>query len=139
MPPPDMSTNPVDVVCAIVRREGRILVARRPPGKRLGGLWEFPGGKVEDGEQPEAALHRELAEELGCAVAVLESGPAVGHEYEWGRIRLHPFVCELAGPDEPFAHEHTALRWVGMEELLALELELAPADVPVVKWLERML
>ncbi|HRK17251.1 MAG TPA: NUDIX domain-containing protein, partial [Prosthecobacter sp.] len=61
----DQNRPPVEVVCAVLRRGGRLLVARRPAGKRLAGCWEFPGGKIEPGETAEAALLRELREELG--------------------------------------------------------------------------
>ncbi len=122
---------PVPVVCAILVRGDRILLAQRPPDKKLGGLWEFPGGKVEAGESEEAALHRELQEELGCTVRITQTLAPFVHAYDWGRIELIPFVCELAeGSPEPHAHEHTALAWVERGELK--EYELAPADVPLV-------
>lgn len=125
---------PVDVVCAVIRRQDRILLAQRPPGKRLAGLWEFPGGKVDPGETPAIALHRELMEELGCEVHILQAGPAVLHEYPWGSIRLFPFLCELTPQSpEPQAHEHTGLIWDFQKNLL--RPDLAPADVPVVRWL----
>ncbi len=128
-PPP-----PVDVVCAVIQRDGLILLAQRPPGKTLAGLWEFPGGKVDLGEQPEEALHRELMEELGCRVTIIRAGPPVLHEYSWGFIRLFPFLCDLAeGSAEPFAHEHSSLVWVFQKKLL--RPDLAPADIPVVAWL----
>lgn len=122
---------PVPVVCAILVRGERILLAQRPPDKKLGGLWEFPGGKVEAGESAEAALHRELQEELGCTVRITQTLAPFVHAYDWGRIELIPFVCELAeGSPEPHAHEHTALVWVERGELRSYEL--APADVPLV-------
>ena len=121
---------PVPVVCAIIRREGLILLARRPPDKRLGGLWEFPGGKVEPGEQPEAALHRELQEELGCRVIVTRSLKPFVWSYDWGSIELIPFVCELApGSPEPHPHEHTALAWTAAAAVSSYDR--APADTPV--------
>ncbi|HYF35677.1 MAG TPA: (deoxy)nucleoside triphosphate pyrophosphohydrolase [Prosthecobacter sp.] len=128
------SPLPTPVVCAVIQRDGLILLAQRPVGKRLAGLWEFPGGKVEPDEQPEDALHRELAEELGCRVRIIRAGPPVGHEYDWGAIRLYPFLCQM-GPDscEPIPHEHTALAWVAADQLL--NHALAPADLPVVQWL----
>lgn len=123
---------PVPVVCAIIRRDGRIMLAQRPPDKKLGGLWEFPGGKVEAGESAEAALHRELQEELGCTVRITQTLAPFVHAYDWGSIELMPFVCELAeGSAEPHAHEHTALVWVEKEELQSYEL--APADVPLLR------
>ena len=122
---------PVPVVCAILVRGDLIMLAQRPPDKKLGGLWEFPGGKVEAGESAEAALHRELQEELGCTVRITQTLAPFVHAYDWGRIELIPFVCELAdGSTEPHAHEHTALVWVERGELK--EYEMAPADVPLV-------
>lgn len=128
-------TKAVPVVCAIIRREGRVLIAKRPAGKRLGGLWEFPGGKVEPGEQPETALLREIQEELGCKVVIEEAFPSFSHAYAWGEIDLLPFLCALA-PDsaEPHPHEHEAVRWVFLAEIS--EHEIAPADVPVLRWLK---
>lgn len=121
---------PVPVVCAIIRRDERIMLAQRPPDKKLGGLWEFPGGKVEAGEAAEAALHRELQEELGCRVRITQTLAPFVHAYDWGSIELIPFVCELAEDSpEPHAHEHTALVWVERAELSAYAL--APADVPL--------
>lgn len=132
------SSSPVHVVCAIILDQGVILLAQRPPGKRLAGFWEFPGGKIEAGEQPEDALHREIAEELGCSLSGLQSGPPVLHAYEWGTICLHPFIARIAensGP--PVAHEHSDLKWVTLQNLY--HYDLAPADIPVVEWLQVLL
>jgi 8-oxo-dGTP diphosphatase len=124
-------TSPVPVVCAIIQRDDQIMLAQRPPDKSLGGLWEFPGGKVEAGESAADALHRELQEELDCKVHITQTLPPFVHAYSWGSIELIPFVCELTGDSpEPHAHEHTALVWVKREQLSAYDL--APADVPVV-------
>ncbi|MFC5455773.1 (deoxy)nucleoside triphosphate pyrophosphohydrolase [Prosthecobacter fluviatilis] len=124
------SPAPVPVVCAIIQRDAHIMLAQRPPGKKLGGMWEFPGGKVEPGETPEAALHRELQEELGCTVSITQTLAPFVHAYDWGRIELIPFICELT-PDspEPHPHEHTALAWA--ERPLLPSYNLAPADVPL--------
>ncbi len=127
---------PVPVVCAIIRREGLIMLAQRPPDKKLGGLWEFPGGKVEPEESPEAALHRELQEELGCTVIVTQALPPFIHDYDWGGIQLIPFVCTLApGSPAPHPHEHTALVWV--EPARLHDYPLAPADVPLLTTLDQ--
>lgn len=124
------ASPPVPVVCAIIMRDDRIMLAQRPPDKKLGGRWEFPGGKVEAGESAETALHRELQEELGCRVRITQTPPAFVHAYPWGSIELIPFICELAaGSAEPHPHEHTALAWVRREELR--DYDLAPADVPL--------
>lgn len=130
-------SQPVDVVCAVIRHEDKYLLAQRPEGKRLAGCWEFPGGKVDEGESPEQALHRELMEELGCRVEVLRQGEPVLHAYDWGTIRLFPFLCQMSPESgQPHAHEHQALIWVFQKELL--RPDIAPADVPVVAWLEKL-
>lgn len=122
----------VEVVCALLEdNQGRLLVARRPPGKHLAGLWEFPGGKTEPGETPQAALRRELREELGCEA---EPGPAlapVTHAYATVTVKLMPYLARLA-PDSPppVAREHDALAWVGPEEIGALAMP--EADAPIV-------
>ncbi|WP_078814826.1 (deoxy)nucleoside triphosphate pyrophosphohydrolase [Prosthecobacter debontii] len=132
-----VSAAPIDVVCAIIRRGDQILLAQRPPGKSLAGMWEFPGGKIDPGETAEEALHRELMEELGCQVVILAVGPPVVHAYEWGRICLHPFLCELASASpKPTAHEHSELAWVFKKNILCPDL--APADVAVVAWVENL-
>ena len=115
----------------MIMRDERVMIARRPPDKRLGGLWEFPGGKVEQGESAEAALHRELHEELGCTVCITQTLAPFVHEYPWGSIELIPFLCELTtGSAAPHPHEHTALAWVERGQLSAYEL--APADLPLI-------
>lgn len=125
---------PVQVVCAIIERDGRVLMAQRPDGKRLAGCWEFPGGKIEEDETPIQALHRELAEELGCEVTISREGPSVPWSYDWGNITLHAFVCRLTDPStEPQPHEHAALNWLPLSQIRGLLL--APADGPIVDWL----
>lgn len=115
------------VVAAVWVRDGRLLAARRPRHKREGGLWELPGGKVDEGESEAAALERELAEELGVRVRAVERLDASVHVYDHGRIELVAWRVE--GPDEPEAREHEALRWVGAADLDALAW--APADLPL--------
>ncbi len=123
---------PVLVVCALIERAGRVLIAQRPEGKHLASKWEFPGGKVETGEAPEAALIREIQEELGCELVLQSRLPASRHVYERGEITLLPFRCTLAaGSAEPHAHEHAALAWVTLDELS--KYDLAEADLPIVE------
>lgn len=126
--------QPLPVVCALIRDgSGRLLLAQRPGHKHLGGKWEFPGGKVEPSETPEAALVRELLEELGCdfSVGSLLALPRHVHDYGDRLIELIPFVISLLpGRDVPVAHEHTALRWAELPDILSLE-DLAPADQAV--------
>lgn len=122
----------IEVVCGVIRDgEGRVLACRRSAERHLGGLWEFPGGKVEGGESHEVALARELREELAI---VVEVGARVGHSVIWadGRvsISLTAFFCEISG-GELAALEHSELRWCGVGELD--ELEWAGADLPIVR------
>lgn len=122
--------TPVPVVCALIERDGLVLLAQRPGHKHLGGKWEFPGGKVEPGEAPAAALVREIEEELGCTIEPLRPLPSSVHHYAAASIELMPFVCRLTSDTiEPVGHEHTALAWVAPRELL--QPDLAPADIPV--------
>lgn len=119
----------IEVVCAVIRDEqGRLLAGLRPQGKHLGGMWEFPGGKVDPGESAEEALVRELREELGIEVGVGAALEPVCWEYESGVIRLSPFVCTMRG-GEITVMSHERVAWVGLDELE--EFDWAPADVPV--------
>ncbi len=127
-------SSSIHVVCAVIQNEGRFLLAQRPEGKRLAGYWEFPGGKIEDTETPEQALHREILEELGCRLQIIQPGPAVPWSYPWGEIILHAFLCELtADSPMPETREHQAFRWLSKNELS--HDGLAPADGPVIDWL----
>ena len=110
---------PVDVAIALICRRRRWLVQRRRLGQHLAGKWEFPGGKVADGETPEAALHREVREELAVDIEVVEALPVVGHDYPDRRVVLHPFLCRLAD-GTPSAVDGQAIRWVDLDELSAL-------------------
>lgn len=125
-----LSFMPIPVVCAIIVREARVLLAQRPEGKHLALKWEFPGGKVEPGELPENALIRELYEELACAVKIIAALPASEHTYDRGTIQMLPFVCELVDQVMPAAQEHAALAWVTLEDITSYDL--AAADWPVV-------
>lgn len=124
--------HPRPVVCALIERDGRVLLARRPAGGRLGLKWEFPGGKVDDGETPGVAVLREIREELACEVTILRTLPRSTHDYGDLRIEMIPFICQLA-PDssEPRALEHAALAWVRPEALA--DYDLAAADRPVLR------
>ena len=119
----------IQVVCGVIADPaGRYLACLRKADGHLGGLWEFPGGKVEAGETPGEALARELREELGVEVAVGEKMAAVDWDYSGKWIRLIPFSCTiLAGV--PQALDHEELRWCAPENFNTLEW--APADLPI--------
>ena len=105
----------VEVVAAVVERDGRYLITRRLDGTHLAGLWEFPGGKLLPGERPEDALRRELREELGVEAAVGELMETVDWTYPEKSVRLLFFRCALAG--EPAPLEGQEMRWVAAADL----------------------
>jgi 8-oxo-dGTP diphosphatase len=111
------------VVAAVARRRSRYLVCQRPPGKRHAGLWEFPGGKIQPGEAPAAAVRRELQEELG--VTVRRVGARLGREADPGSaFVIEYYAVTFVGPLAPT--EHAAIAWATAAELAALPL--APSD-----------
>jgi mutator protein MutT len=118
------------VVAAVVERGGRCLVALRPEGKRHGGMWEFPGGKLDPGESLLDAVRRELLEEL--AMEVESVGPTLGIVQDPGSEFAIHFV-EIRASGSPEALEHTELRWCSLEEMR--EIRLAPADASFVETL----
>lgn len=122
---------PIPVVCAVIERAGLVLLAQRPAHKHLPLKWEFPGGKVEPGEDPAAAIVREIREELGCTVRLTRLLPPFLHDYHTVVIEMIPFVGVLAeGSPAPHPHEHLALAWVRPEALRSYDL--AAADLPVI-------
>src|ERR1700722_20652981 len=88
----------------IENAHGEVLLALRPEGKHLAGMWEFPGGKIEDGESAAEALKRELKEELELDVRIVENLGIFPHVYDWGAIDLHVFRVEAVGEPRPTAH-----------------------------------
>jgi 8-oxo-dGTP diphosphatase len=119
------------VACALVDSDGRVLVARRPEGKQFAGLWEFPGGKIETGETPEASLIRELKEELGIDTqsACLAPLSFVSHAYDEFHLLMLLYVCrKWQGTAQPL--EAAALKWVRPRDLR--NLDMPPADAPLI-------
>jgi A/G-specific adenine glycosylase len=106
----------ITVTAALIGRDGRLLLARRPAGGLLGGMWEFPGGKLENGESLPDCLAREIREELGVSIAVGEAFGVYEHAYTHFRVTLHAFVCRLL-QGEPRPIEASEIRWVLPEEL----------------------
>ncbi|HWJ87133.1 MAG TPA: (deoxy)nucleoside triphosphate pyrophosphohydrolase [Pelagibacterium sp.] len=119
------------VACALVDADRRVLIAQRPEGKQLAGLWEFPGGKIEAGETPEAALIRELREELGVdtSAACLAPLTFASHAYEDWHLLMPLYVCRK-WQGTPTAHEHSALKWVRPQRLH--DYPMPPADLPLI-------
>jgi 8-oxo-dGTP diphosphatase len=124
--------------CALIDSDGRVLLARRPPGKSMAGLWEFPGGKVETGERPEQSLIRELKEELGIAVKEECLAPLTfaSHLYPDFHLLMPLYVCRRW---EGFAapQEGQQLKWVKPHELR--NYPMPPADEPLISHLTTLL
>jgi 8-oxo-dGTP diphosphatase len=123
---------------ALVDADGRVLICQRPEGKALAGLWEFPGGKVEAGETPEACLIRELEEELGIVVTHACLAPFVfaSHGYDDFHL-LMPLYLVRRWEGTITAREHEALAWVKPNRLG--DYPMPPADAPLVAWLRDLL
>jgi 8-oxo-dGTP diphosphatase len=122
-------TNTIHVVGAVIVRDGFVLCAQRGEQGSLPGLWEFPGGKIEEEESATAALEREIAEELGCVVKVEEQITTTSHQYEFGNVSLTTFYCRLIS-GSPTTKEHASIRWLSPADLTTIDW--APADIPTV-------
>jgi 8-oxo-dGTP diphosphatase len=126
------------VACGLIDPDGRVLIAQRPPGKVMAGLWEFPGGKVEPQERPEEAMIRELKEELGIAVQepCLAPFTFASHTYPDFHLLMPLFVCRRwDGTPSPL--EHMALKWVRPRDLPSFPMP--PADLPLIPMLRDLL
>jgi 8-oxo-dGTP diphosphatase len=126
------------VACALIDPDGRVLLAQRPPGKAMGGLWEFPGGKVDSGESPEETLIRELREELGITVkeACLAPFTFASYPYPDFHLLMPLYVCRR-WEGSPQALEHTALKWVRPMDMG--QYKMPPADLPLIPMLRDLL
>lgn len=134
---PGVQLLPV-VAAALVDGDGRVLLQRRPPGKQMADLWEFPGGKVEPGEAPEAALARELAEELAITVDPAAATPIAFASAALGDrhlLLLLYVIRDWRGEPQPL--EASALDWI--KPAAMHRLAMPPADVPLVAMLQRLL
>lgn len=126
------------VACALIDPDGRVLIAQRPSGKNMGGLWEFPGGKIEAGETPEGSLIRELHEELGITVkeACLAPFTFASHGYTEFHLLMPLYVCRRwEGTPQPL--EHSALKWVRPKDMGSYPMP--PADLPLIPMLRDLL
>jgi len=124
--------------CALIDSDGRILLAQRPEGKSLAGLWEFPGGKVEPGETPEECLVRELEEEIGIKTKVACLAPLTfaSHSYDTFHLLMPLYVCRRY-EGIPQSREGQALKWVKPMQLR--DYPMPPADEPLIPMLQDLL
>ncbi len=121
----------VHVVGAIIENQnGKILCALRGPEMTLPNYWEFPGGKIEEGETKKEALKREIHEELGCEIEVFDQIEDTTFEYEKVIVRLETFMSKIIS-GTPTLSEHAEIRWISREELPSLNW--APADIPAIE------
>jgi 8-oxo-dGTP diphosphatase len=118
------------VVGAVIIQNDQILCAQRGPGRTLANKWEFPGGKVEEGETPQQALKREIQEEMKCKIEIGEQVEDTTYEYDFGIVHLTTFYCKLL-EGQPILTEHVAIKWMNKEDLMSLDW--APADLPAVE------
>ena len=120
----------IKVVAAILEKEDKILIAKKREGKPLAGLWEFPGGKIEEGETPEESLIRELMEEMNIKVRVKAYVGESVYDYGEGKvISLKGFTAEIVEGDIKLT-DHDEYKWVTLEEIN--RYDLAPADIPLI-------
>ena len=136
--PPPSTTLVLVAACALVDTDGRVLIAQRPAGRSMAGLWEFPGGKIEAGERPEHTLIRELREELGIIVSEPCLAPLTfaSHAYPDFHLLMPLFVCRR-WEGTPTALEGQALKWVKPNRLK--DFPMPPADLPLISHLITLL
>lgn len=125
----------IEVVAAIIKHKNKFFVAKRNGFGELAHKWEFPGGKIEALETKEAALIREIKEELKVNIKIESFFKTVVHEYETFVITLHSFICSINKPKDLVLTEHLESKWLKQEELL--DVDWAAADLPIVKKLMR--
>lgn len=127
-----MSDKIIDVVAAAIVKDGKIFCAQRPDGKSLAGYWEFPGGKIESGENPEQALIREIKEEFASEIQVVSFINEATYDYEFGTVRMKTYLSKLlSGNLELLEHQQSV--WLTPKQLSTLDW--APVDIPAVKLL----
>ncbi|MUV37641.1 8-oxo-dGTP diphosphatase [Lentibacillus sp. JNUCC-1] len=125
-----MKKKDIHVVGAVIVKDHKILCAQRGETKTLAYKWEFPGGKVEQGETAKEALKREIAEEMHCEIEVGNQVEHTVYEYDFGVVHLTTFYCALLEGD-PVLTEHVAIKWLPKEKLFTLDW--APADIPAIE------
>ena len=123
----------IPVCAAVLRKDGRVLLARRAPHKKMGGLWEFPGGRIEEGETPAVALARELREEFKIEAVVGAELARAKHTYDFGEIELIALAVDSFTGTLTLT-DHDQVEWLEPRRLL--NFKLTPADVPIARALK---
>lgn len=124
----------IKVTAAIIAERGKVFIARRKPTVKLGNLWEFPGGKVEDGETPEQCLKRELHEEFEIDVRIGKYLGTSVHEYEFGTIELMAYKTQVISGEFKL-NDHVEIVWTSVDEIN--RFEFVAADLPFVEMIRR--
>lgn len=124
----------IKVVAAAIKKDGKYFCAQRPEGKSLGGLWEFPGGKLESGESPEEALVREIQEEFASVIQILRYVNEASYDYDFGTVIMKTYEAELLSGELALL-EHQNSTWLAPSELH--QLNWAPVDRPAVELLSK--
>ena len=124
-----MPKKTIRVACAIIERDGKVLAVQRSEFMKLPLKWEFPGGKVDQGESLEQCVVREVSEELNVQITVVQSLPSVNYDYPDFSVTLYPFICTIVS-GEITLHEHKKLLWLSLHELHSLDW--VAADFPVI-------
>lgn len=125
-----MSKKIINVVAAAIEKDGKFFCAQRPEGKSLGGFWEFPGGKLENGESPEQALIREIKEELNSDIEILAYINEASYDYDFGTVNMKTYHAQLVSGNLELL-EHQDARWLLPHELK--NINWAPVDRPAVE------
>jgi 8-oxo-dGTP diphosphatase len=122
------------VCCAVIQNaSGEVLLVQRPAYKKNGNQWEFPGGKVEDGESLEECIHREILEELSIHIFIKRTLPFVQHSYQNVTIELYPFLCSFDSSERIRLNEHINLKWIqSVPDQLS---NISPADIVILRQL----
>ena len=126
----------IEVVAAVIVRDGKILAAQRGYGKWKG-YWEFPGGKIEPGETPPQALAREIREELAIGITIDRLLDTVEYDYPDFHLTMHCYICHISPEADPQQLEHLALRWFAARDLP--QLRWLPADITLIRSLPTLL